>query len=116
MNPFTYLWNRYKDSTFHQFHLELLRGWRLETGRNRWFDVGLFLLGIWIMYLDRSAVSVGYFILVLVVIGQGWIINCFTKDLRTAHSAFLRIMHILHDERVAARAAEGDGDEPPAST
>lgn len=108
MNPFTYLWNRYKETHWHIFHKELWRGWKLNSRRNKFFDVSLLVLGILIMLLDRTATGVGYMILVLLVLGQGWIINCYANDLRSSHNAFLVVLRMLHDERTGKSKSDED--------
>lgn len=98
MNPFAYLWNRFKLTGFWVFHKELKRGWVMQSLWNKCTDALLFTVGL-LLALTEGLMGVGYFMLVILVLGQGWIINCLNVDLRNSHGAFLRIMEILHEER-----------------
>jgi len=99
MNPFTYLWMRYKDSGWHYFHKEMYRGWKLGSGWDKFFDVGFFIIGLLIFLSHMDMIGFGYMLLILLVLGQSWVIRCFTKDLRHANNAFLVALHMLHEER-----------------
>ena len=101
---------RYKESGWHLFHQELRRGWKLQNTWGKVVDVFLFIVGLLLALID-GWMGVGYFIMVLLVLGQGWVINCLNNDLRNSHGAFLRVIEILHEERKAAKAAEDTGDD-----
>ena len=110
MNPFAYVWERFKLTGVYVFHKELRRGWKMQSTWNKCVDVFLFTVGL-LLALTDGIMGAGYFILVLLVLGQGWVINCLHVDLRNSHGAFLRIMEILHEERKASRFADEANSE-----